>query len=83
MVERVLPSEFSIAVRGTSRPASPSLLVDPFLRPFFEDFGPLAPAERPFQAVRYGVIADAAAPLGDPVPIMVYRQGKPFFPALA
>lgn len=60
MVERVLPSVVSIAVTGTSPSDMTPLLADPFFRQFFEDFGQLAPAERPFQAAGSGVIVDAA-----------------------
>ena len=60
MVERVLPSVVSIAVTGTSQSDSTPLLADPFFRQFFDDFGTLPPAERPFQAAGSGVIVDAA-----------------------
>lgn len=60
MVERVLPSVVSIAVTGTSLTDTTPLLADPFFRQFFENLGPLPPAEQPFQAAGSGVIVDAA-----------------------
>lgn len=60
MVERVLPSVVSIAVTGISQSDSTPLLDDPFFRQFFENFGQLPPADRPFQAAGSGVIVNAA-----------------------
>jgi len=56
MVGRVLPSAVSIAVTGTTQFDMTPLQADPIFRQFFEDLGPLAQSQIPFQAAGSGVI---------------------------